>query len=190
MSRERLELALEKLTSAQWERFETFASEFLVAEMPDLRTVASPSGDSGRDAELFSPNGDSSQVLQYSIAKDWREKIRATAKRVSETLSSVQMLIYVTNQRIGADVDELRSEIRATYSLHLDVRDRTYFLDRFRKSPQTEAASEELAHDIVDPYLSARGITPRQASVLGRDELRAAHLYLALQLRDEVQERD
>ncbi len=189
MNRERLELALEKLASAQWERFETFASEFLITEMPDLRTVASPSGDSGRDAELFSPDGDSSQILQYSIVKDWRAKIRATAKRVSETLSSAQMLIYVTNQRIGADVDELRSEIRLTYSLHLDIRDRTYFLDRFRKSPQTEAASEELAHDIVDPYLSARGITPRQASVLDRDELRAAHLYLALQLRDEVQEK-
>jgi hypothetical protein len=69
------------------------------------------------------------------------------------------------------------------------VRDRTYFLDRFRKSPQTEAASEELAHDIVDPYLSATGITPRKASALDSDELRAAHVYLALQLRDEVQEK-
>jgi hypothetical protein len=72
MSRERLELALEKLAPGQWERFETFASEFLVAEMPDLRTVASPAGDSGRDAELFSPNGVCSQVLQYSVAKDWQ----------------------------------------------------------------------------------------------------------------------
>jgi hypothetical protein len=180
MSRERLELALEKLSSAQWERFESFASEFLVGEMPDLRTVASPAGDSGRDAELFSPNGDATQVLQYSIAQDWRGKIRSTAKRISEALPSAQMLIYVTNLRIGADADELKSEIRTTYSLHLDIRDRTYFLDRFRKSPQTEAASEELAHDIVDPYLSARGITPRQASALDRDELRAAHLYLAL----------
>jgi hypothetical protein len=189
MSRERLELALEKLSSAQWERFETFASEFLVAEFPDLRTVASPSGDSGRDAELFSPHGDASQLLQYSIAQDWREKIRATAKRVSETLPSTQLLIYVTNQRIGADSDELKPEIRAKYSLHLDVRDRTYFLDRFRKSPQTEAASEELAQEIVDPFLSARGITPAQESILDSDELRAAHLYLALQLRDEVQEK-
>ncbi|MBZ5641489.1 MAG: hypothetical protein LAO19_01905 [Acidobacteriia bacterium] len=189
MSRERLELALEKLTPGQWERFERFASEFLSAEIPDLRTVALPSGDSGRDAEIFSPKGDASQVLQYSVAQDWRSKIRATAKRVSSTLQSAQMLIYVTNQKIGADVDDLRSEIRTTYSLHLDVRDRAYFLDRLRKSSQTEAASEELARDIVDPYLSSRRIGPTQASALDKDELRAALLYLTLQLRDEVQEK-
>jgi hypothetical protein len=189
MSRERLELALEKLSPAQWERFETFASEFLVAEFPELRTVASPSGDAGRDAELFSPNGDPSQVLQYSITQEWREKIRSTAKRVSEALPSTQLLIYVTNQRIGADADELKPEIRSKYSLHLDIRDRTYFLDRFRRSPQTEEASEELAHEIVDPFLSTRRLAPAQEAVLGSDELRAAHLYFALQLRDEVQEK-
>ena len=189
MSRERLELALEKLTPGQWERFERFASEFLSAEIPDHRTVALSSGDSGRDAEIFSPKGDASQVLQYSVAQDWRSKIRATAKRVSSALQSAQMLIHVTNQRIGADADDLRSEIRTKYSLHLDVRDRAYFLDRFRKSPQTEAASEDLAHDIVDPYLSSRKIGPTQASALDKDELRAALLYLTLQLRDEVQEK-
>jgi hypothetical protein len=189
MSRERLELALEKLSGGQWERFEKFASEFLSSEMPELRTVASSSGDLGRDAELFSPNGDSTIVLQYSVAQDWREKIRATAKRVSVTLGGARLLIYVTNQKIGADADDLKSDIRATYSLHLDIRDRTFFLDRFRKSSQTEGASEELAHDIVDPYLSAKRVIPQQESVLDRDELRAAHMYLALQLRDEVQEK-
>lgn len=189
MSRERLELALEKLNAGQWERFENFASEFLSAEIPGLRTVASQSGDSGRDAEIFSPEGDASQVLQYSVAVDWRSKIRATAKRVSSTLSSAQILIYVTNQKIGADVDDLRLEIRKVYSLHLDVRDRTYFLDRLRKSPQSEAASEELAHDIVDPYLASRGAAPAQASALDKDELRAALVYLTLQLRDAAQEK-
>lgn len=135
------------------------------------------------------PKETPSQVLQYSITQDWREKIRSTAKRVSEALPSAQLLIYVTNQRIGADADELKPEIRTKYSLHLDVRDRTYFLDRFRKSPQTEAASEELAHEIVDPFLSIRGIAPAQEAVLDSEELRAAHLYLALQLKDEVQEK-
>jgi hypothetical protein len=50
MSRQRLELALERLGAPDWERFERFASEFLSAEIPDLRTVASPTGDEGRDA--------------------------------------------------------------------------------------------------------------------------------------------
>ena len=83
MLRRRLELALERITSAQWQRFETFASEFLSAEFPSLRTVASPSGDDGRDAELFSPTADNTQVLQYSVTPDWREKIRKTAKRIN-----------------------------------------------------------------------------------------------------------
>lgn len=189
MNRARLELALEKLAPGQWERFEHFASQFLVAEMPQLRTVASPSGDAGRDAELFSPDGDASQVLQYSVTQDWRTKIRATAKRISETLRSARILIYVTNQKIGADIDELRSEVRAMFSLHLDIKDRTYFLDRVSKNAQTEAASEELAHDIVDPYLSEKGIIPRGSAVLDKDELKAAHLYLTLQLRDEAREK-
>lgn len=189
MNRERLELALEKLAPGHWERFERFASEFLTGELPHLRTVASPSGDSGRDAELFSPDGDATQVLQYSVAQDWRAKIRATAKRVSETLPTARVLIYVTNQRIGADGDELKSEVRSKFSLHLDPRDRAYFLDRFRKTRQTEAASEELAHDIVDPFLTDKGIIPRQSAILDTDELRAAHLYLTLQLRDEAQEK-
>ena len=120
MSSQRLELALEKLLPANWERFERFASEFLASEFPDLRTVASPSGDEGRDAELFSPLGDTTQVLQYSVAEDWRTKIRKTATRISETIPSAQLLIYATNQQIGAEADDLKKELRQKYRLHLE----------------------------------------------------------------------
>ena len=86
MTEKRLQLALERLTFGDWERFERFASEFLAIEMPDLRTVAGPSGDGGRDAELFSPADDPTQVIQYSVSKGWEQKIKGTASRISETI--------------------------------------------------------------------------------------------------------
>src|SRR5713226_3771789 len=67
MERARLKLALDRLEAEHWSRFEQFASEFLVSDYPNLRTVASTSGDQGRDAELFSPDGLPSVVLQYSV---------------------------------------------------------------------------------------------------------------------------
>ena len=189
MSSNRLELALDTLKPAQWDRFEKFASQFLVSELPDLRTTAAPSGDGGRDSELFSPTGDATHVLQYSVAEDWREKIRRTAKRVRETMPSAQLLTYVTNRPVGADADELKQELRKKYQLHLDVRDRGYFLDRIFRDASTEASAESLARDIVDPYLSSKGVLAGRPAVLESNEARAAHVYLSLQLRDEAQEK-
>jgi len=189
MSSQRLELALEKLLPANWERFERFASEFLASEFPDLRTVASPSGDEGRDAELFSPLGDTTQVLQYSVAEDWRTKIRKTATRISETIPSAQLLIYATNQQIGAEADDLKKELRQKYRLHLDIRGRSYFVERHRRDVQTESAAEALAKDVVDPWLTSKGLLETRSVVLESGEARAAHVYLSLQLRDEAQDK-
>ena len=184
----RLELALEQL-KVRWERFEKFASEFLAVEFPDLRTVASASGDSGRDAELFAPVSDPTQVLQYSVTKDWAAKIRGTARRISETLPAVRLLIYVTSQGIGAKADNLKKEMRAGYQLFLDVRDRSYFLERYRFDHRTEAAAESLATDIVDPYLASKGVLSQPNAIFASYEARAAHLYLSLQFRDDAQEK-
>jgi len=189
MGSKRLELALDTLNPAHWERFERFASQFLVSDLPDIRTVAAPSGDGGRDAELFSPASDPTHVLQYSIVEDWASKIRHTAKRISETIPAAQLLTYVTNRQIGADADELKRELRKEHRLHLDVRDRSYFLDRIFQDASTEAAAESLARDIVDPYLSTKGVLAGRPAVLESNEARAAHVYLSLQLRDEAQEK-
>jgi hypothetical protein len=53
VSRARLELALAQIPPAAWDDFEKFASEFLIADFPDLRTMARPAGDKGRDADVF-----------------------------------------------------------------------------------------------------------------------------------------
>lgn len=59
MNRKLFELALERLRPSDWEHFEELSSAFLASDFPSLRTMASPSGDGGRDSELFSPIGDS-----------------------------------------------------------------------------------------------------------------------------------
>src|SRR5437660_12231766 len=111
MQSDRFRLALRELKPSDWERFEQLAAVFLAADFSALRTLAWPSGDSGRDGVLFSPDGQSHVTIQYSIAVDWRKKIRATVKRLGETTPDVRVLVYVTNQRIGADADSLKREI-------------------------------------------------------------------------------
>ena len=64
LHRNRFELALERLDATNWARFEQFASSFLTKDFPNIRTVACPGGDGGRDAELYSPEDESSVVLQ------------------------------------------------------------------------------------------------------------------------------
>ena len=186
MRRERLELALELLRPAQWERFEQFASEFLTSDFPDLKTVASLSGDGGRDAQLYSPNSDPSVVFQYSVAEDWTGKIKKTVKRLSESLPSARMLIYVTNQVIGAQADQLARELRENNQKFLEIRDRSWFLDRYRGDVHRESVAEALAQDVVDSYLSTNRVIDNKATALTSIELRAALLFLNLQWEDDT----
>lgn len=160
MTSRRLELALERLQPSDWNRFERIASAFLATEFDDLRTVASPSGDDGRDAELFSPKTEPTVVIQYSVSSDWRGKINATVRRLKQTLPNALVLLYVTNQTIGAEGDDLKKSLRTKHGLALDVRDRHWFVGRVFASTARQQAAEELATAIVDPYLSTAGVGP------------------------------
>ena len=189
MSRERLQLALERLRSDQWKIFEEFASAFLTSQYPNLRTVAKQSGDLGRDAELFSYDGRIPTALQYSVAKDWKTKIRATAKRISVSLPDITILIYVTNQSILSAADTIKTELSQDSGLILDIHDRDWFLDRFAGDEHREAVSETLSQKIVDPYLTSRGVLEHSAPTLSSTEFRAALTFLQLQWEDDTREK-
>lgn len=186
LHRNRFELALERLNANSWSRFEQFASAFLTKDFPNIRTVASPGGDGGRDAELYSPEDEPTVVLQYSVTPNWKPKIKNTAKRVSTNLCNTRELIYVTNQVIGAKADDLRREIRKEYKLSLDVRDRSYFLDRYASDARLEAEAAQLSREIVDPYLESREIIERKAQALSEGESRAALVFLEMQWEDDT----
>ena len=189
MQRERLQLALERLRPEQWKLFEEFASAFLSAQYPNLRTVASQSGDQGRDAELFSYDGPIQTIFQYSVSQDWKNKIRKTAKRISETRPETRILIYVTNQSILSSADPIKNEILKMYGLLLDIHDAAWFLDRFNGDEHRESVSEDLATKIVDPYLVSKGVLQHSAPALTTTESQAALTFLQLQWEDDTREK-
>lgn len=189
MDEKRLELAFELLKDDNWRLFERYASAFFASEYPNLRTMANASGDDGRDAEIFSPEGRPNIALQYSVTTKWKEKVRKTAKRLEETGNKCAVLIYATNQLIGANADDLKRDILSEYAMFLDVRDRSYFLERFRQDESRQRISEELARQLVDPLLESKGIIQRKAQVLTPGESRAALVFLELQWADDVREK-
>ena len=189
MQRERLQLALRELPPTNWRLFEAFASEFLSTYYPNLRSLASPSGDRGRDGELFAYDAPVETALQYSVMKDWPTKIRDTAKRLSETRPDTRILVYVTNQTIGPSADSLKVQILKDFNLVLDVHDSSWFLDRWRGDERREAACEKLAEQVVDPFLNSHGVLEHSAPTLSSTELQAAFTFLQLQWQDDVDEK-
>jgi hypothetical protein len=185
----RFELALERLRPADWSRFEKLCSEFLVPEWPNLRTVASPSGDQGRDAQLFSPRDDPSIVMQYSVAKDWKSKLTSTAETLQKNIPGANVLVYLTNHEIGAKADELKSTIRTRFRFYLDIRDKSWFLERADIDPYRGGLAEQLSREITDSYLVGRSVIPGAAQALTSLEAKSALVYLGLQWEDDTREK-
>lgn len=190
MPRTRLELALSLVSGSDWRAFEKFAAEFLSVEYPAMRTTASPSGDGGRDAEIYVPLEEPSTAVQISVRHDWAPKIRETVSRLAMTFPDVTELIYVTNQTIGASADGLKKELRKDSGISLDIRDSNWFLEREHTHPQRAVASERLAEQFVDPILPRGGANPAGEPRLSGDESRIALLQLVLDVRDTSGDRN
>lgn len=184
ITRERFELALDQLKGSDWARFEALASRFLVPDYPHLRTMASPSGDGGRDAEFYHPDSEPTFVFQYSVQLAWEPKIKATLVRLAKTFPHVKSLTYVTNQTIGARGDKIKSEARKA-GVFLDVLDKNWFLDRMTLGDGRAQAAEDLARAIVDPLLIDKNISSGPSAISNR-EAGTALVYLEMQRQDEV----
>ncbi len=184
MNRKIFELALEKTRSSDWEYFEKLSSNFLASEFSSLRTMASPSGDGGRDSELFSPNGITYVAAQYSVAKDWDAKIRKTITRLSENFDEINVLIYTTNQIIGANGDAIKQKCLNS-GVSLDIRDQSWFLERFELDDAKYSAAYTLVDVIAKPYLESEKIFKKSRPSLSSIESKAALTYLGMQWEDE-----
>lgn len=188
IARARFELALTNLRPSDWERFEKLASTFLVSDWPQLRTVASASGDEGRDAELFSPDDIPSVLIQYSVTKEWAAKIRKTLARIKETFPQASTLVFLSNQVIGAAADEIKREARQQ-NIFLDVRDLVWFAERVNSDNGRANAAEELARVVVDPLLQLNKVVKRTGNALTDQEAKTALVFLEMQLSDEQKEK-
>ena len=184
ISRDRLRLALRGLQGSNWEHFERLCSAFLAVEFPLLRTTASPGGDRGRDAELFSCSGSPSVVFQFSVQRDWKQKIADTLERVSVEFPTATHIVFMSNQEIGAEGDDTRGKAFAR-GLSIDIRDQSWFIERVNLDDSRRAAAEELARIVVDPLLHNSGVLSNAPGLTGQ-EAKTALVYLEMQARDEV----
>jgi hypothetical protein len=190
MKTERFRLALRELRPSDWERFERLASIFLAADYDELRTLASPSGDAGRDAILFNPVARPSVAIQYSVSGGWDSKIRATVRRLKEKFpNQIRILVYATNQQIGAEGDDLKNDLLKREELYLDIRDLNWFLERVNTDPPREQAAEELAVAIADPFLAGEGVIRPTTRALTTTEACTGLLFLTLQWEDDTREK-
>lgn len=184
MTNPKLDLALRELHAGVWRDFEVFAAEFLAVEYPSLRSTASSNGDRGRDGEVFAIDGEPDVGAQYSVAQDYNAKIIGTLQRLQEEKLHYSHLIYATNQLIGANGDRVIERARKEFKVILDIRDRSWFLERELGHSQRAAASERLISRYADPLLATSGLKDRAGIALTQDEGRVALLHLALENRD------
>ncbi len=185
---DRLRFALEQLRPNQWERFEEFASAYLVVDYPSLRTVAG-NGDRGRDAELIQVPDDPQVRIQYSVEADWKGKVTRTAKQIAVEFPGTQQLVYATNQKIGPAGDDVKAKIRRNQNLFVDFCDSRYSVERCELDPGRAAAADGLVNDIAMPILADRQLVERNAPALSSAENRAACVHLALEYSDAVREK-
>lgn len=184
MNRQLFELALDKLRSSDWEYFEELSSKFLASDFSSLRTMANPSGDGGRDSELFKSDDAHRVAIQYSVSEDWNEKIKKTLKRLEEKFNDITVLIYMSNQTIGAKGDEIK-KASLKKGVSLDIRDKNWFLERFDSNDSKYQAAKEITDIIARPFLASEGIIEKRRPALSSTESKAALTYLGMQWEDE-----
>ncbi|UCC29364.1 MAG: hypothetical protein JSU86_14325 [Phycisphaerales bacterium] len=138
---------------------------------------------------LFCDGDDPSYAFQFSTREDWDRKIKETAATISQECPETRILAYLTNRKVGPKSDSLAKEVLKKYKLVLDVRDRSWFLDRVNTTAARENAAEELARAVADPFLANEGLASRRRAALTSDEQIAAVVYLGLQWGDDIREK-
>ncbi|MFI6800550.1 hypothetical protein [Streptosporangium canum] len=186
---DRFKFALANIDGTQWRLFETLANTFISDEYPSLRPLASASGDEGMDAGLFFPSDELKTALQFSVRKDWEAKIVETCKRLKVTHPETNVLIFASNQNIGAAGNSIKKVARQEYSLFLDVRDREWFLTQRNASAKVIAEADSFCNRIGDPQLSGPQSIEHRAQALSDLESKAAFVYLGLQWEDDTREK-
>ncbi|MBL3587558.1 hypothetical protein JMM61_19700 [Rhodovulum sulfidophilum] len=184
-TRERFEFALSNVKPSQWELFEQLASSFLASEYPNLRTMATPSGDGGRDSELFSEDGAPSVAFQYSVTGAWKAKIDATAERLSKKFPEIRVLRYITSASIGAKADDIKAR-HMKKGLIVDICDQSWFLDRASIDANRSNSAERFCEFIVDPILAKSKVIDTSPIGLSGDELSVSLFYLDMQRADDT----
>jgi hypothetical protein len=86
--------------------------------------------------------------------------------------------------KIGAKADKIK-QAQLVDGLYLDVRDRSWFVDRTNLDKNRSAAAAELARVVVDPLLESKGLLRQSAAALTGQDAKTALIFLELQWRNE-----
>lgn len=185
METKRLKFAFDQLDSSDGQLFERFANSFLAIEYIALRPVGGMH-DEGADAFLHSDEDSPDVFVQHSVQKDWKSKIRKTAKRLIDAGKNPRVLIFCTPRHAISDCADVRKALQREHKIHLDVRDVEWFLATVNSSPALVRVAEEFCRQKVDPLLARDEIVPPgETFVASGDEAAvAAYLQLMAQSRD------
>jgi hypothetical protein len=145
--------------------------------------MASSSGDGGRDSELLTPDGEKTICAQYSVAQDWSNKINKTYARLKESFPEIKILIFLSNQEIGANGDKIKKTLLEK-GVFLDIRDKNWFLERFNSDEQRRDAACDFFEQIGRPYLEGLDVIGTKKNSLSNQESKAALIYLGMQWKD------
>jgi hypothetical protein len=184
-----LELALKLLDPlSDWGRFERLARAFLASEYKSFRTMASSTGDKGRDGELVGVPEAPRTLFQISAQVDWKSKLRETISTIRKNFPDTFAIIFASSQEIGAKGDDIKAEARRN-GLALDILDRSWFVDRVNESANRSAAAREFYSAIVPAKIDLAEITQPTVASLTTRESRTLLSFLELQRLDEDAEK-
>ncbi|NTG65158.1 hypothetical protein G6L45_33445 [Agrobacterium rhizogenes] len=122
-------------------------------------------------------------MFQYTVRDDWEQKVKDTLKRLLQEFPNSNVVIFCTNQLIGAKGDRVRKLAREQ-GVSLDIRDRSWFVERLDLDDSRKNAAAELARVIVDPLLEQAGVIESTPGLRGQ-EAKTALVFLELQAKDE-----
>lgn len=170
---------LERLTD--YRQFERLASDLMAGtQYPGLEPIGG-TGDGGRDALYVHKNSGITTIFAYSVRSDWKTKLRADCKRISELNHPVDAIVFVSTQVIsGSQKDDMRKEIHERYAWSIDY----YDIERIRVllTGVLKPLVGEHPAIFVAPWFERRGgelVIHEQRDLIVIDHLPSDHAFAA-----------
>ena len=168
---------LERLTD--YRQFERLASDVMAAAgYPEIEPIGG-TGDGGRDALHTCQHNGETTIFTYSVRSDWQTKIRSDCKRIDELGHTVDRIVFVSAQVMGASQkDKVRNELTNQYGWEIEYFD----IERLRvlfSGPLQHLISKH-GSIFVPPWFGRRGgeiVTNKQLDLVLVDHVPSDHAF-------------
>ena len=177
MSADPILYCLERITD--YSQFERLASDLMAGTDFSGIEPLGGTGDGGRDALHIHREAGATRIFAYSVRSDWDSKLRGDCKRISQTCSQVDAVVFVSTQAISArQKDSMRSEIGSNYGWSVEF----YDVERIRVLLTGPLSGLIAKHPsiFVSPWFERRGgelITHEQRDLILIDHTEVDHAF-------------